>query len=277
VKRCCIIFKEVDISHKETEPNSIEIDVDEAEFPIFTGVLAYYISRHVFKETMMKHLMKKSISEKDAKEITGSQLKDMEKSIYFDTLTRILLNEYFKKFNHVKLESFELFNLKGLTEELKVFAQNIIDFRHNEFDLDEYYEEQGAELGSQEVFNALRNNALEKGVNFDLFTTINVYGKNGRIIYENMSGEIVNEEFFIASLGGSLEFIIEQTVEDSDLLEDMLTLSVLFKVFDIEKIVIHKSVSKKAKDLILYNIELSVLNKENISIIDCDDCERCDK
>ena len=57
--------------------------------------------------------------------------------------------------------------------------------------------------------------------------------KTEELFMKIWSGEIVNEEFFIASLGGSLEFIIEQTVEDSDLLEDMLTLSVLFKVFDI--------------------------------------------
>ncbi|MDF2879535.1 MAG: hypothetical protein K0R54_92 [Clostridiaceae bacterium] len=271
-----------------TDLTTVEVLLkDEKEFDLFIKILSFFIVYISYIDLMKENFTKIGVAKKEMNQILKEELINLEDSEYFPVLTEILVKDYFRNMNTLNVDSFRLFNMKGFKEEIQLIAKDIIDFR--EFEKSEVGEgnfldeiiSKSEEIINQdsEVFTVIRENAEKNGIDLKEFEEINVFGNEDKLFFKNKSKKNVDEEFFATKLGSSLTYKSEnvESVNDVNTLRDILLCLCILNVFPVNKIIIHKSVSDKAKDLFLYNLE--VFKKENektFNIVICNGCESCD-
>lgn len=272
------VLQEQEIKVNPIDDTSIEVDVtrgddyENDEYERLLHILSLFIAQYAFEDMLTEFLLKLSINKKKTKEMVKAQIEEQRGSNYFNYITKILLREYFKNLSVLKIDSFRRFNMKGLKEEMEIFASNIVDLQENgEGEISEEFE-----LGAQDVFDSIRDTAVLNGLNMTDFYELQARMENGRVFYFNSKEVRLDQEFFAKILGGDIQFYVEDKVDDPNLIEDMLTLSVLVKIFEIKRIVMHKSMTTKAKESLRQNIRLLTEHTDRIIKVDeCQGCENC--
>lgn len=271
--------KIVTISSEDKKRFEINTE-SELEYDIFINIISFYVSYINFVDTLKINLVKRDLDAKKVEEIINTQVTNVANSSYFYTITKIAVLEYFKKMSVLDLESFFMFNMKGFKEEVKVMVENYLSYKDAEEILNEDDELSETEsAGINDIFETIRQHAIGTGVNLKDFNAIQVFGHgDNRLSYANKDGIQMDEDFFINTLGSSLKFEIKNDIKDVETLSDVLMCTCLLNILDSTSIVIHKTVSEKAREILLYN--LSMFKKEHgkkFKIIICNGCDKCDK
>jgi hypothetical protein len=276
------ILEEEHISLSYQDNHMIEVHADtEKDFDVFTNILAFYVSYINFQELLIDNFIKKGATKKEAEKMMEESLFDLTNSHYFYTFARILVKEYFKKMQSFNVESFSLFNMKGFKEEVKLFAETTLQFQNehrNQEDAYDYEPNQGglAGTGVKDLFTILRERGVENGIKLTDFNELHIYQKGDYLEFKNKNDVVLDDDFFLEFLGSALEFEIVDKVDNPELFEGMMISSVLINIFEVKKVVIHSSVTERAKDILLHNI--TSLKKETgkrIKVIVCNGCDQC--
>lgn len=268
----------------KTNDNEYLLDIkDEIGFESFVYTLSEYIVLVNYSNLVKKSLKKKD--EKEVIEIIKRQMENLYSSDYFRINTSILLKEHFKRNFNINLESFYLFNMKGFKEEVKNIIENVnYSMEYDNF-LDtqvfgsENYEELDLEGEPSDIFSFIKERAVDEGLDIESIKEINVYGDKKRLYFKDNKKQKLDYEYFIIKLGIMLDFDFGMKIsnEEADTLKDIMLFTCIISIFNIKKVIIHKSVDESSKDLLLYNIDIYKLEDENnYEIIDCKGCEDCE-
>ena len=251
----------------------------EHDYDVFSNILAFFVGYINFRDQLNYQLLKKGLSKEEAFHLTEESTMDLKNSHYFFTLTRILVKEYLKKMQTFNMESFSTFNMKGFKEEVKQFADDSYRMYNESTDETESKKQEDLDLsqtGMQDLFTILRNRGIENGLNIDEFKEIHVSQQGGYLLFKNKQGLLLDDNFFFEYMGSALQFEVLDKVDNPELFEGMMVSSVLINIFDVKKIVMHKSMTSQAKEVFQHNV--SAIKKETgkrIKVIDCNGCDYC--
>lgn len=281
LKELIEILEEESISLSYQDNHMLQVtSPTEKEFDIFSNLLAFYVSYTHFEEVLEEGLLKKRLTKQEAQSLTDEALVGLSSSNYFYAFTRVLVKDYFKKMDTFNVDSFLLFNMKGFKKEVKVFADTMIQHRNGYYSSEGEYEVSEnpsmGEIAFQNVFFLLRERAIGNGLKIEEYQELHIFQKGEDLYFENSEGRLIDNHFFIEFMGSELEFEALDKVEDPALFEGMMTSSMLINIFEAKKVVIHSSLTEKARDVLLYNI--TSLKKETgkkIKVLLCNGCDKC--
>lgn len=261
-------------------PHQFSLDnPSEKDFDVFSNILSFFVGHMNFRDLVQSQLLKKGLSQEESLHLTDEFTMDAKNSNYFSTLTRILVKEYLKKIHTFNLESFSTFNMKGFKEEVKQFTED--SYReYNEApteSLDESeYDIDFSQKEMVDLFTTLRNRGIENGLNLEDFKELHMHQQGEYLSFKNKQGLPLDEDFFFEYMGSSLQFEVMEAVENPELFEGMMVSSVLINIFDVKKVIMHKTMSTKAKETFQQNVTaIKKETKKRIKVIDCNGCEHC--
>ncbi|PLS19656.1 hypothetical protein CVD28_04365 [Bacillus sp. M6-12] len=279
------ILEEEGISLSYKDNHLIDVHSEtEKDFDVFSNILSFYVSYINFQEQLIANFIKKGVSKKEAEKMVDESLFDLTNSHYFYTFTRVLVKEYFKKMQTFNVDSFSLFNMKGFKDEVKLFAESTIQFQ-NEHQNQQANKNLDLETetgnvkgqGIKDLFSILRERGVENGLKLADYQELHIFQQGNFLHFKNKDGIAMDNDFLLEYLGSALEFEIIDEVDNPELFEGMMISSVLINIFDVKKVVVHKSVTEKAKEILTYNI--TSLKKETgkrIKVIMCNGCDKCE-
>jgi hypothetical protein len=276
------ILKEEGISLTHENPFAFEVTTEkEKDCDVFSNILAFFVGYLNFKEQLAINFVKKGLPKDEADQLVDEAVFNLKNTNYFYTLTRVLVKEYFKKMQTFNMDSFALFNMKGFKEEVKHFAEETIRFQSVSMGESSPFDQLDGEtelsdVGMKDLFTILRDRAVENGLKVEDFKDVHIYQQGEYLLLKNTNGVVLDDNFFLDYLGSALQFEVMEKVDNPELFEGMMVSSVVINIFDVKKIVIHKSLTDKAKEVLLFN--LTALKKETgkrIKVIDCNGCDHC--
>lgn len=254
-------------------------DPSEKHFDVFSNILSFFVAHINFRDQLNHQLLKKGLNKEQAIQLTEEATTDVKNSNYFFTLTRILVKEYLKKMQTFNIDSFSVFNMKGLKEEVKQFADDTYRM-YTESPVENLSGiEEGldiSEAGMTDLFMTLRNRAIQNGLNLEDFKELHIYQEGDSLSFKNGQDLLIDDNFFFEYMGSSIQFEVFEKVDNPELFEGMMVSSVLINIFDVKKVVMHKTMTSKAKEMFQHNV--TALKKETgkrIKVIDCNGCEHC--
>ncbi|WCK56956.1 hypothetical protein PP175_27585 (plasmid) [Aneurinibacillus sp. Ricciae_BoGa-3] len=257
--------------------NEIEVHVEsDSDFDEFTNTVAFYLSHAYFRDYLHESLVNSGLSKKEAERIVKQAMLEASRSTYYYTFTRILVKEYFKTMTCLKIESFYLFNMKGYKEEIKRYAQRLVNFhsKNGSYFSNEENAKEGYRVDT--YFEIMREEGKKNGLKIADFKEIHVHQLDNRLYIENKNGETLDKDFLFQKLGIRLDFKANEVPLNPELFEGMVLCCCLIDIFDVSKVVLHRTLTKEAKDLLVFNIN-SIKKQRNkrIKIIMCNGCEQC--
>jgi hypothetical protein len=265
--------KQMDFTYNDKKQIAVQTSNEEGQ-NIFLNSLSSYISYVYFREHLKEVFLKQGVSAKEAEKMVKQALDNMTNAHYFYTFTNVLVKEYFKKMTSMNVESFFLFNMKGFKEEIKQFAKRMMDFYSvNQQDSEQELED----VGVKNLFAGLSERAEANGLNLAHFKELHVHQVGQYLHFKNKEGIVIDEDFFLTYFGSVMQFDIGAKVENPELFEGMLLGSCIINIFDVKKVVIHKSLTNRAKDILLFN--LNAMKRETgkkIQIVMCNGCDHCE-
>lgn len=263
------ILQEQNIKANLISDNQIEISIQhKTEESMFIRLLSLYIIYTSFKDIIMQSLINLGVPKVKAEKKAFIARNGLEETNYFTDLTSLLLLEYFKSSKTLNVDSFILFNMKGYKQELKIFAELIIN---NSIP---YINEHEKQLNTQELFDIIRQHAIKNNINFNDFLEIHINYSQNNLIFNNAQGELIDDEFLKTKLGCSLIIYEKDTLQIEYIYKGILFLRYLAVIFDIQKVILHKTLPENdIKKFIASNLIAEISDK--IQFVKCDGCEKC--
>lgn len=215
---------------------------DKEEYEEFIDILKRYLIKENFNKQIKQILKNKGYEEDFIKEfLKDKNIRSADKVSYFNILTEILLNEYFKNMKVISLNSFMVLNMVGFENEVLLIVEKTEELMN-----DRVEDEQGLlylEVLREAVENFVTDNKIEKD-NFSKITIVMTEEENVSILDVNKNVYSIDSISELMGIGIS-----------SDSKEDHLQIATLLSVIIIsvmgtKKIRINKS-QKKLKDMIL--------------------------
>jgi uncharacterized protein YukJ len=269
-----------EISFQLVDEHALDIHLpDKEKQEVFIQILSVYLADTNVQELLVKHFIKKGKTVKQAQKLMKKVLSEIIDMEYFYVLTKVLVKEYLKKMNTLHIESFSLFNMKGFKEEVNHFIQRHLEKTKKEDDeeIDEINEMEVKEMNIQDYFAFLKKKAVKNGLNLDDCKELHVVQQGNSLILKNKENVVLDDDFLLDYFGSVIRFEVLEEIENAEFFEGAVLLSFFIQMFETEKVVIHKSVTEKAKEILLYH--LTSLKKETgmkIKIIVCEGCETCE-
>ena len=273
-------FKEVNINPDISQNGvltELVINLEGEQFDLFIKTLSKHLSIFTHDNLMRKVLLKKRKSEEEIAQILDFQREEIAYSEYFFKNTEILLKEYFKNNNQINLDSFTLFNMKGMKEEVDDIIEDIDILMSLDGDLFEF---EGLDVfeSSDEIFGVIKNQINEMGLEMATIDELHIYEEKGRLVVKDTHSNIIDNKYLLTEFGVVLEISLDSdtTSKDFEVLGGIFFILCIANVFEVSKIVVHKTVKEHTLNLLKENmIEYDALNND-IKIEYCEGCNDCE-
>ena len=254
----------------------ITIENDE-QFNDFVRIVAEHLSYFCNEEFLKKALLKKKKPDEEIQQILQLQKERIGYSDYFFKNTQVLLKEYLKNNNQIYLESFALFNMKGVKQEIEQMVEDL-EFVMN-FDED-FFDFAGIDVleSPEEIFEVIKSQINEMGLEMEKIEELNIYENNGNLVIKDINRNIIDNNYLLTEFGVVLDIELDSNAnkEDFKIQEAILFLLCVINVFGVSKLVVHKTVRESTLKLLKENMtDFKALNKD-IKIEYCKGCSDCE-
>lgn len=246
------------------DENKIIVEVqNENEKENIFNFLSYYLIYKKIQTEVPKILQNNGLNKVEISAMMKMIIMEKGYINYLYVNEIILLKEYFKGNDILDIEAFQLFNMKKFKDELKRMIEIYMETDYQEFTETETMDE---------AFEELRLIALENGLIFEDFKTIHVFDGAGDFVLKNNKSEVINDEMFMHLFGSILQFEIGEDIDNKELLERFLGISMILKIFKSEKVVIHSCIDDSKKNSLISSLIESL---SDVKIESCYGCTIC--
>lgn len=264
------LVKDTSMTYKESGDNECQISfTSEAEFEDLMDRIASY-----FALVKMQGVASDRFAEiftQEHEEIAKLILMEYKHNwaVHFTRLIRMHIAEYFYLNDRMNLESFLLFNLRGLDAEAKLcFDDELQDY----YDM-EMREQQRQQGGEDELFQMLRSSLLQHGP-IEQYDSIDLsYEKGSHHLFLTKGGSRVRvDRGWVDDQFDQVDLRItnEEGEEHND---PLVFLPIMIQVFGIHKLGIHGLLPAESR--MLMNNLLDDWDVTDFIIVDCKGCPIC--
>lgn len=285
-------FSETSIKVKD---NEIIVNLkDKIDKERLSLVLAVFITNSVEQEFIDK--LKSAISKDKYNKNVFYDIQDEYKKFLYIEPIQILVIEHFKNNNKIDLESFTIFNCRGLKNEFFDFGKDLLqlyleEFKNRDFSISREKtffsnKEEGAlsidsaityysyikELN--DLIFKLKEESNIKKLDYKRFNEVHVKTNGNKIVLTDNENKIIDNE-----LEGVLPINIINNLQGGDeILKVAITLITYISILNTSCVVIHKSIpNEMINRILLYLYDSREVNPElfNVNLLQCNKCNMC--
>ena len=244
-------FLTKDIPAEQLDEHTIVVRIeDEDLLSEFFIMLSFAMSMNVFRNTLLKEFDKRNMKDEEAEFYLAEMAEIFHNNKYYVGVTLLRLIDFFETNNTINFDSFEMFNLRSLKEEVVSRLNEVIAYHNSNHEAD-------TQMAIRDLIEQLQSNLAETAFEKEHLREFLIKQEGDKLRMFALDGTEINEQFIFNEIGAVIKVGGEGDINPIE--AQVLQTVFLANVFRPTTLKIHPSVSEEAREM--YKAEKEILEQ----------------